>query len=170
MMTTPVAPYLRFRTEEQLERQSIATQCEFADGWRAIHHLTVCELRADDGFSGILPDRLQIRRHHLHLGHTDVRRQSGDREHRLRHVLGSQRFRERLRGRLNWTAVQDLGVDQARADYAGPNAVLLFLDANGVSQPEQTALRSLVGSARNIGQEAGHRGNIYEMAGASLAQ
>src|ERR1017187_6754737 len=52
-------------------------------------------------------------------------------------------------GWLNWTAVQDLGIHQARTDHARPNAVLLFLDAYRVSQPEQTALGSLVGRTRN---------------------
>ena len=38
----PVALSLRVSTEEQRERQSIATQREFGERYCALHHLTVC--------------------------------------------------------------------------------------------------------------------------------
>src|SRR5579885_236800 len=55
----PVALYLRVSTEEQRERQSIATQREFADRYCALHHLRVITLYADDGVSGTVPLHLR---------------------------------------------------------------------------------------------------------------
>src|SRR5690349_17695209 len=49
-----VALYLRVSTEEQRERQSIATQREFAERYCAIHQLKVSAVYADDGVSGTL--------------------------------------------------------------------------------------------------------------------
>ena len=51
----PVALYLRVSTEEQRERQTIATQREFAEHYCALHHLNVFGVYADDGVSGTLP-------------------------------------------------------------------------------------------------------------------
>jgi site-specific DNA recombinase len=51
----PVAVYLRVSTEEQRERQSIATQREFAERYCALHQLHVSAVYADDGVSGTLP-------------------------------------------------------------------------------------------------------------------
>ncbi len=51
----PVALYLRVSTEEQRERQSIATQREFAERYCALHQLTVSTVYADDGISGTIP-------------------------------------------------------------------------------------------------------------------
>ena len=51
----PVALYLRVSTEEQRERQSIATQREFAERFCTLHHLQVSAVYADDGVSGIVP-------------------------------------------------------------------------------------------------------------------
>jgi site-specific DNA recombinase len=48
----PVAVYLRVSTEEQWERQSIATQREFAERYCALHQLPVFRVYADDGVSG----------------------------------------------------------------------------------------------------------------------
>jgi site-specific DNA recombinase len=50
-----VAIYVRVSTEEQRERQSIATQREFADRYRQLHELTVYRVYADDGVSGTVP-------------------------------------------------------------------------------------------------------------------
>src|SRR5260370_42555875 len=50
-----VALYLRVSTEEQRERQSIATQREFAERYCALHQLNVSVVYADDGVSGALP-------------------------------------------------------------------------------------------------------------------
>ena len=51
----PVALYLRVSTEEQREREAIATQREFAERYCALHHLHVFSVYADDGVSGTLP-------------------------------------------------------------------------------------------------------------------
>jgi site-specific DNA recombinase len=50
----PVALYLRVSTEEQRERQSIATQRELAERYCALHQLQVSAVYADDGVSGIV--------------------------------------------------------------------------------------------------------------------
>jgi site-specific DNA recombinase len=55
MVCMPVALYLRASTEEQRERQSIATQREFADRYSALHQLQVSAVYADDGVSGTVP-------------------------------------------------------------------------------------------------------------------
>ena len=51
----PVACYLRVSTEEQRERQSIATQREFAERYSQLHSLAVYRVYADDGVSGTVP-------------------------------------------------------------------------------------------------------------------
>jgi site-specific DNA recombinase len=51
----PVAVYLRVSTEEQRERQSIATQRDFAERYCALHGLTVSRVYADDGVTGTMP-------------------------------------------------------------------------------------------------------------------
>jgi site-specific DNA recombinase len=54
-MGMPVALYLRVSTEEQRERQSIATQREFAERYCSLHQLVVAAVYADDGVSGTVP-------------------------------------------------------------------------------------------------------------------
>src|SRR5438874_3945833 len=51
----PVGTYLRVSTEEQRERQSIATQREFAERYCELHNLAVYRVYADDGVSGTVP-------------------------------------------------------------------------------------------------------------------
>lgn len=46
------AIYLRVSTEEQRERQSIATQRDFAERYCALHEIPVTDFYADDGVSG----------------------------------------------------------------------------------------------------------------------
>src|SRR5271155_4048963 len=50
-----VGVYLRVSTEEQRERQSIATQRDFAGRYCDLHQLPVHALYADDGVSGTIP-------------------------------------------------------------------------------------------------------------------
>jgi site-specific DNA recombinase len=50
-----IAVYLRVSTEEQRERQSIATQREFAERYCQLHDLAVYRAYADDGVSGTIP-------------------------------------------------------------------------------------------------------------------
>jgi site-specific DNA recombinase len=50
-----VALYLRVSTEEQRERQSIATQREHGQRYCELHQLDVFEIYADDGVSGTVP-------------------------------------------------------------------------------------------------------------------
>jgi len=50
-----VACYLRVSTEEQRERQSIATQREFGERYSQLHKLSVYRVYADDGVSGTVP-------------------------------------------------------------------------------------------------------------------
>jgi site-specific DNA recombinase len=50
-----VAVYVRVSTEEQRERQSIATQREFAERYCQLHSLAVYRVYADDGVSGTVP-------------------------------------------------------------------------------------------------------------------
>jgi site-specific DNA recombinase len=50
-----VAIYLRVSTEEQRERQSIATQREFGERYTQLHGLAVYRVYADDGVSGTVP-------------------------------------------------------------------------------------------------------------------
>jgi site-specific DNA recombinase len=47
--------YLRVSTDEQRERQSIATQREFAERYCQLHNLVVYRVYADDGVTGTLP-------------------------------------------------------------------------------------------------------------------
>jgi site-specific DNA recombinase len=54
-----VGVYLRVSTEEQRERQSIATQREFGIRYCDLHQLPVSETYADDGVSGIVPIELR---------------------------------------------------------------------------------------------------------------
>jgi site-specific DNA recombinase len=49
------AIYLRVSTEEQRERQSIATQRDFAERFCALHEIPVADYYADDGISGTVP-------------------------------------------------------------------------------------------------------------------
>jgi site-specific DNA recombinase len=51
----PVAVYMRVSSEEQRERQSIATQRDFAAKYCDLHQLTVHEIYADDGVPGVVP-------------------------------------------------------------------------------------------------------------------
>lgn len=51
-VSTVVGVYLRVSTEEQRERQSIATQREFGDRYCRLHDLAMYRLYADDGISG----------------------------------------------------------------------------------------------------------------------
>src|SRR5437763_256131 len=48
------AIYLRVSTEEQRERQTIATQREFASRYCDLHGIPVAAIYADDGVSGAL--------------------------------------------------------------------------------------------------------------------
>src|SRR5579872_5283849 len=50
-----IAVYLRVSTEEQRERQSIATQREFGVRYCEFNALTVYRVYADDGVSGTVP-------------------------------------------------------------------------------------------------------------------
>jgi site-specific DNA recombinase len=50
-----VGIYLRVSTEEQRERQSIATQRDFAARYCGLHELSVFETFADDGVTGTIP-------------------------------------------------------------------------------------------------------------------
>jgi site-specific DNA recombinase len=50
-----VALYCRVSTEEQRERQSIATQREFGERYCQLHELPVTEFYIDDGVSGTVP-------------------------------------------------------------------------------------------------------------------
>ena len=50
-----VAVYLRVSTEEQRERQSIATQREFGERYCQLHSLAVFRVYSDDGISGTVP-------------------------------------------------------------------------------------------------------------------
>ena len=50
-----VAVYLRVSTEEQRERQSIATQREFGERYCQLHNHSVYRVYADDGVSGTVP-------------------------------------------------------------------------------------------------------------------
>jgi site-specific DNA recombinase len=50
-----VGVYLRVSTEEQRERQSIATQRDFAERYCQLHSLNAYDFYADDGISGTVP-------------------------------------------------------------------------------------------------------------------
>jgi len=50
-----VAVHLRVSTEEQRERQSIATQRDFGERYSQLHSLAVFRVYADDGVSGTVP-------------------------------------------------------------------------------------------------------------------
>jgi site-specific DNA recombinase len=51
----PVAIYARVSTEEQRERQSILTQCEFAERYCDLHGLAIYRIFLDEGVSGTVP-------------------------------------------------------------------------------------------------------------------
>src|ERR1035438_1329328 len=61
----PVGLYLRVSSEEQRERQSIATQREFALRYCALHQLAIYQTYSDDGVSGT--DRKSTRLNSSHL-------------------------------------------------------------------------------------------------------
>src|ERR1700704_2354172 len=50
-----VAVYIRVSTEEQRERQSIATQRDFGVRYCDLHQMPIYETYADDGLSGTIP-------------------------------------------------------------------------------------------------------------------
>jgi site-specific DNA recombinase len=50
-----IGVYLCVSTEEQRERQSIATQREFGERYCQLHSLAVHRVYADDGVSGTVP-------------------------------------------------------------------------------------------------------------------
>ena len=52
-----IAIYCRVSTEEQRERQSIATQREFAERYCDLHKLAVFRVYSDDGVSGTAPSK-----------------------------------------------------------------------------------------------------------------
>jgi site-specific DNA recombinase len=54
-----IAVYLRVSTEEQRERQSIATQRDFGERFTQLHNLSVYRVYADDGVSGTIPIELR---------------------------------------------------------------------------------------------------------------
>lgn len=56
-----VAVYCRVSTEEQRERQSIATQHEFALRYCDLHKFGIHQVYADDGVSGTVPLELRPR-------------------------------------------------------------------------------------------------------------
>lgn len=47
--------YLRMSTEEQKEKQTIATQRNFGERYFAAHNILIYSWYADDGVSGIIP-------------------------------------------------------------------------------------------------------------------
>jgi Resolvase, N terminal domain len=49
------AIYLRVSTEEQKEKQTIASQCNFSERYFAANPILVYSCYADDGISGIIP-------------------------------------------------------------------------------------------------------------------
>ena len=49
------AIYLRVSTEEQRERQSIATQRDFAERYCGLHEIPIADFYADDGVTGTMP-------------------------------------------------------------------------------------------------------------------
>jgi site-specific DNA recombinase len=53
-VSVATAVYLRVSTEEQRERQSIATQREFGERYCQLHDLPVYRVYADDGISGTM--------------------------------------------------------------------------------------------------------------------
>src|SRR5258708_12581717 len=50
-----VAVYLRVSTDEQRERQSIATQREEIERFCAVHRIAISKMYADDGVTGMIP-------------------------------------------------------------------------------------------------------------------
>src|ERR1700687_417121 len=52
--TSRAGLYLRVSTDEQRERQSIATQREFAERYCQLHNIPVHRFYADDGVSGTI--------------------------------------------------------------------------------------------------------------------
>src|SRR3984957_7955209 len=54
-----VALYLRVSTEEQRERQSTATQNDFALRYFSLHQLQIHQTYSDDGVSGTVPVELR---------------------------------------------------------------------------------------------------------------
>src|SRR5580658_1227461 len=53
--TMAVGVYVRVSTEEQRERQSIATQRDFAERYLSLHGPVTSIFYADDGYSGTIP-------------------------------------------------------------------------------------------------------------------
>ena len=97
------------------------------------------------------------------------RRHLGANHDGLSHVLRQQRLRQHLGGRLHRALLQDFGVRQPGIDHGGADSVLLFLQADGVREPDHAAFAGLVRGARNVRRVAGNRRDIDEVAEARLA-
>src|ERR1700726_1983406 len=144
----PVAVYLRVSTEEQRERQSIATQREFAERYCALHQLHVSNVYADDGVSGTVP---------LHLRPAGARLLPDARLHRFDELLVYRLDRLGRDTRLTLQAVAELeqcGVrvksltEEVDTATASGRLMLTLLSGFAAHEREVIRERSLAGTQR----------------------
>ena len=147
-MCMPVALYLRVSTEEQRERQSIATQREFAERYCALHQLHLGAVFADDGVSGTVP---------LHLRPAGARILPDARLHRFDQLLVYRLDRLGRDTRLTLQAVAELEQCGVRVksltedfDTATASGRLMLTLLSGFAAHEREVIRerSLAGSQR----------------------
>jgi len=105
----------------------------------------------------------------LHFGDAGPRGKLGDRQGGLGNVGGLERLCERFGGGLHRAILQNFGIDEARADHASADVVLLLFDADRVRKAHQAAFGRLVGRAGNVGGQAGNRRYVNEVTGFALA-
>jgi len=153
----PVALYLRVSTEEQRERQSIATQREFAERYCALHQLHLGAVFADDGVSGTVP---------LHLRPAGARILPDARLHRFDQLLVYRLDRLGRDTRLTLQAVAELEQCGVRVksltedfDTATASGRLMLTLLSGFAAHEREVIRerSLAGSQR-VAQNGGWLG------------
>jgi hypothetical protein len=93
---------------------------------------------------------LQSSGYQLHFGDAGARRQLGDGEGGFGDIGGLEGLGEGFGGGLHGPVFENFRIDEAGADHAGADVVLLFFHANGVGQTEESALGGLVGGAGHV--------------------
>src|SRR5918995_150536 len=106
-----------------------------------------------------LAQGLYGRGNHRQLWNVGVRRERGEEEACLRHVLGLEGgVADLLRRRLG-PVVQNRGVNDAWQDGGEAHAVRVFLEAGGMPEFDHARLRGLVGGTGGVGPTSGDAGD-----------
>src|ERR1039458_7881299 len=148
-----VGVYVRVSTEEQRERQSIATQREFSVRYCGLHELPVHETYADDGVSGIVP---------LELRPGGIRLLEDARQHKFDQILVFKLDRLGRETRLILNAVAQLETYGVRVrsmteefDTATATGRLMLTMLSGFAAHEREVIRERSMAGTNRCAEAG---------------